>query len=302
MFLSLNKTRQRISTVNDNPTGRDRLLGILLRLATTLVAAVLVGILGFLVLESWPIIASGEWLGFIRDHGWYPTENSFGLLPMIAASLVIMLGASLLALCFGLASALFIQFYAGPVAARLYRWTIHLLGGIPSVVFGLWGLTQLVPLIVAWRPPGTSLVAAIIVLALMILPTITLTIAAAFSGIPKTYGDVAAALGIRRSTTILSIMLPAAAVGIRSGVVLGMARAIGETMAVLMVAGNVVQFPVGLFEPVRALSANIALEMSYATGTHRAGLFASGLLLTLLVLGLMVLAVHYDKGQHRELY
>jgi len=172
---------------------------------------------------------------------------------------------------------------------------LNLLAGIPSVVYGLWGLTELVPLIGRWQPPGASLLAAILVLTLMILPTVALTSFSALAAVP---GDIlagAAALGITRKGQIISVALPAARNGISGGVLLAMARALGETMAVLMVAGNVVQNPTGLFEPVRSLTANIALEMAYATDHHRAGLFASGLFLTLLVLALAWLA-----GQHQE--
>ncbi len=149
------------------------------------------------------------------------------------------------------------------------------------------------PLITQWQPPGASLLAAILVLTLMILPTVAITCVASLTAVPKELLSGAAALGIGRKTQILSVAIPAAKNGIVSGTLLAMARALGETMAVLMVAGNVVQNPSSLFAPVRALTANIALEMAYAADTHRAGLFASGLLLTLLVLLLAWLATRY---------
>jgi len=144
-------------------------------------------------------------------------------------------------------------------------------------------LTQLVPWLAQWQPPGASLLAAVLVLTLMILPTIALTSAAALAALPNTLIQGAMALGLRNKTQILQVIIPAARQGIIGGTLLATARALGETMVVLMVAGNVVQHPTGLFEPVRVLTANIALEMAYAVADHRASLFASGLLLTLLV-------------------
>lgn len=250
----------------------------------------LVLVLVFLVKEAWPVLADGGWQSFLADEGWYPLEGLFGISPMILASLAMTLGAVVLAVPLGVASAIFLVFYAPEPAARGYRLMLNLLAGIPSVVYGLWGLTELVPLIIQWQPPGASLLAAILVLTLMILPTVALTSAAALTAVPRELLAGAAALGITRKSQILSVAIPAARAGIVSGALLAMARALGETMAVLMVAGNVVQHPSSLFAPVRALTANIALEMAYATGAHRAGLFASGLLLTLLVLLLAWLA------------
>ena len=143
---------------------------------------------------------------------------------------------------------------------------------------------MLVPLIARIEPPGASLLAAILVLTLMILPTVALTSTSALEAVPDSLMRGAAALGMTRRGQILGIAVPAARVGIIGGILLALARALGETMAVLMVAGNIVQMPYSIFEPVRVLTANIALEMGYATGTHRAGLFASGLVLTVLVL------------------
>lgn len=173
---------------------------------------------------------------------------------------------------------------------------VALLAGIPSVVFGLWGLKTVVPLISEWQPPGTSALAAMVVLALMVLPTITLTSEAAIASIPKSWLLGAQALGLCRSSIIIGVALPAAKSGIFNGILLAMARAMGETMAVMMVAGNVVQVPGSVFDSVRVLTANIALEMAYATGEHRASLFASGLLLTAFVVVLALLAARDQRG------
>ena len=262
----------------------DRWLAPALGLLAAFAALILMLVLAFLIGEAWPVLRNSGWAHFFYDTGWYPLEHQFGLTPMLLATLSAGFGAILLAAPVGLAGAIFVQFYAPPLLGKFYRVVLTLLAGIPSVVYGLWGLTVLVPLIARWQAPGASLLAAICILALMIVPTVALTSLAALNAVPRALHHGAAALGLGRRGTILGVIIPAARGGIFSGIVLALARAFGETMAVLMVAGNVVQNPVSLFDPVRVLTANIALEMAYATGNHRAGLFASGLLLTLLTL------------------
>lgn len=275
----------------------DRHLSWLLGLMAVVCAALLMLVVLFLLQESWPVLRSGRWIAFFQQQGWYPMEGRFGVLPMVWASLAIAAGAVLLALPIGLGGAIFLIFFAPQPIAIVYRLLLNLLSGIPSVVFGLWGLTELVPLIAAWKPPGASLLAAILLLAMMIVPTIALTSAAALAAVPSAWVSAATALGLRRKTLVLAVAVPAARSGIISGTLLATARALGETMAVLMVAGNVVQNPAGLFQPVRALTANIALEMAYAMGDHRAGLFASGLLLLLVVWLLALGASHAVKSR-----
>lgn len=265
------------------PSPTERSLAWALGLAAGLAAAILVLIVAFLLGESWPLLQRIGVLRFLSDGAWHPTEGLFDLAPMLWATLAAGAGAVLLAAPLGIASGLFCRFYAPPPLGRLYRRVVALLAGIPSVVFGFWGLTVLVPLIARFEPPGASLLAAILILTLMILPTVALTADAALSAVPAAYLRGAAALGLSREATLLAVVLPAARNGITAGILLAAARALGETMAVLMVAGNVVNTPTGLFEPVRTLTANIALEMAYATGDHRAALFVSGLVLTVLV-------------------
>jgi phosphate transport system permease protein len=275
----------------------DRRLALLSALFATGAALLLLLVLGFLVSESWPVLNAGGWRVFLADGVWYPLEGRFGLLSMVWATLATAVGALLLAAPLGVAGAIFQCFYAPPAVAKLYRSVLALLAGIPSVVYGLWGLTVLVPLIARWAPPGASLVAAILILALMVLPTVTLTSATALGAVPRSLLQGAAALGMARRGIILGVAVPAARDGMLAGMLLAALRALGETMAVLMVAGNVVRNPTDLFEPVRVLTANIALEMAYATGAHRAGLFASGLLLTVIVLLLAWLAARAGDRQ-----
>lgn len=272
------------------PSRVDTWLRSVLVLAALIAAGILLLIVLFLLHESWPALQRVGVVRFFNDPGWHPLEDMFNLTPMLAATAAASVGAILVAGPLGVASAVFNRFYAQPFLAALFRRMVALLAGIPSVVFGLWGLTVLVPRIAEWQPPGASLLAGVLILAIMVLPTVALTADAALAAVPETYLRGAAALGLTRSGTILKVLIPAARSGIIGGMLLAAARALGETMAVLMVAGNVVQVPTGLFDPVRTLTANIALEMAYATGDHRAALFVSGLALMTLVAGLAGMA------------
>ncbi|MGR9100971.1 MAG: phosphate ABC transporter permease subunit PstC [Gammaproteobacteria bacterium] len=277
----------------------DRRLAGLLRLFALPSAAAAVLILLFLFGESWPVLQHVPPARFLTDDAWLPSEALYNLTPMFSATLASSLGALLLAAPLGVASALFGRYYAPRPLSAWYRRMIELLAGIPSVVYGFWGLTVLAPLIGRLQPPGASLLTAVLVLALMILPTVALTAEAALESVPKDCLRGAAALGLSRWGMIRGVALPAARSGIAAGLLLASGRAIGETMAVLMVAGNVVQHPAGLFDPVRTLTANIALEMAYAMGDHRASLFVSGLALMLMALCLACLAGFFSgKSVH----
>lgn len=275
----------------------DRTLGRVLWVSAFLSTTLLILIAVFLVKESWPVLKSIGIARFISDAGWYPLEKLYGLAPMLGATVVVSTLAILIAAPMGVASAIFCSFVAAPPLAQAYRGLIALLAGIPSVAYGLWGLTVLVPLIAQFQPPGASLLAASLILSLMILPTIALTTDAAISTVPKSYLQGATALGLTREATIIKVILPAARASIGAGILLAAARALGETMAVLMVAGNVVQFPTSLFDPMRTLTANMALEMAYAMGDHRAALFVSGLMLTVIVMALATLAWRLSGGR-----
>lgn len=275
----------------------DDRLGKTLGVAAAMTSAIVVLIALFLLKESWPVLQRiGPWR-FLVDRSWNPTEMLYGLQPMLVATLVASLGATLVAAPLGIGSAVFCRYVAPTSVARIQRTLVTLLAGIPSVVFGFWGLVVLVPLIAMIEPPGASLLAATLVLALMILPTVALTADAALGAVPEAYAQGAAALGLSREATIIHVLLPAARAGISAGMLLALARALGETMAVLMVAGNVVQMPASLFDPIRTLTANIALEMAYAAGDHRASLFVSGLALTSIVAVIALVAWRMTEGR-----
>jgi phosphate transport system permease protein len=258
---------------------KDKLLLEILRVISAIAGTIVILILIFLFKEAFPVLQDVGILRFFTDPSWNPSEDLYELLPMLWGSLLVMIGSVLIATPLGIISAIFCQYYAPRHIARVYRLLLELLAGIPSVVYGFWGLVVLVPMINRLQPPGTSLLAGIAILTLMILPTIALTAEASFANIPTEYLLGAASLGLSPWRTIWGIVIPTAKSGLITGIILETGRAIGETMAVLMVCGNVVQIPRSLFAPMRTLTANIALEMSYALGNHRAALFVSGLVL-----------------------
>ena len=276
-----------------SPSRDDRLLFQILKSLAGMTGAIVFFIFAFLVVESYPAIRDIGVFPFFTDPSWHPTNNIYNLMPMLLGTLLATIGAVVLATPLGLLSALFCEFYAPNTVATVYRKFIELLAGIPSVVYGLWGLVVLVPLIARLKPPGPSLLAGIVVLTIMILPTVTLVGQSALRQVPIEHIYGATALGLRRWRIISHIILPTALPGIMTGVILQTGRAIGETMAILMVCGNVVQIPSSLFDPIRTLTANIALEMAYATGTHRGSLFFTGLFLLTLVVALVMIAQRF---------
>ena len=260
----------------------DRLVEVVLGVFALTAGGLVLLVVVFLFRGAWPAFESGLLPHLLADETWRPGSERaprFGLLPMLTASILVTALATAVAAPTGIAGAVFHRFY---LPGRWKRWNRHLLellAGVPSVVFGFWGLTVLVPAINRIQPPGQSLLAAGLVLGIMILPTIALTSQAALRAIPEPQLLAAAGLGLGRARTILSIALPAARRGIGAGILLAIARAIGETMAVVMVCGNIARMPSSLFDPVRPITSTIALEMGYATASHRALLYSAGLAL-----------------------
>lgn len=274
----------------------DTLLTIWLRLSAAVSAGVVLLIALFVVRGAWAGIEHVGVTRFVTDASWHPTEELYGLMPMVVASVLLMVGAVLLATPLGVILAVFCRWYAPRPIATVVRRVVELLAGIPSVVYGFWGLVTLVPIVARWSPPGSSLLSGVLIVGLMVLPTVALLSESAIAAVPGSYERGAAALGLGRTATLLKVMLPAARPGIATAVLLAAGRAVGETMAVLMVCGNVVQMPGSVFDPVRALTANIALEMAYAMADHRAVLFVSGAVL----LGVVVLLVGTAEWTSRE--
>lgn len=275
----------------------DRAGATLLRACGLVSAALVLLMLGFLAWSAWPVLGrAGE---FLAATDWEPASGRYGLLSMVAGTLAVTVGAMLLSAPLGVASAVFARHYAPRPVATLQRRLVELLAGIPSVVYGFWGLVTLVPWIARWRGSGSSLLAATLVLALMVLPTVALLSDAALGAVPRDQARGAAALGMGRWAAVRRVILPAAMPGILRAWLLASMRAAGETMAVLMVAGNVVRLPGDPFAPVRTLTANMALEMGYAYGDHQAALFLSGLLLLALVAAGALLAERLERRAAR---
>lgn len=275
------------------------LIGLLYGLAIT-AGTIAILILGFLLFETWPILRRVGLLRFFTDTSWHPTSQLYNLSPMLLGTILSSLGAIVLAAPLGIFSAAFCQFYAPPLLKVVYRRLLELLAGIPSVVYGFWGLVVLVPLLGQLHPPGQSLLTGILILTLMILPTMALMTQASFTEVPQTYHHGAIAMGLSRWTILQQIMIPTARSGILTGLILSVGRALGETMALLMVCGNVVQVPNSLFAPIRTLTANIALEMAYATGDHRAALFVSGIILMVTIISLVAVTEVLHPGEHHH--
>jgi len=277
--------------------GSDIAVGVAARTGAMATASLTLLIFAFLLLESAPALRDVGPVRMVTDDSWHPTPDStgsFSLVPAVLGSVAVALGAVLIAAPVGLLAAICMNELAPRPLRAVLKGLVGVLAGIPSVVLGLWGLTALAPLIAHLRPPGQSALTASLTLAIMILPTIGLTSCAALAATPDSISGAARALGLSRAAAFRLAAWPMARAGVAVGVILALTRALGETMVVVMVAGNVAGVPSSPLDPVRTLTANIALEMGYALGDHRSVLFASGALLTLIVTGLVVLARRFD--------
>jgi phosphate transport system permease protein len=245
----------------------------------------------FIFREGFPVILKAGLRDFLFSAKWAPTKGHFGILSMIISSLAVTFNAILLGVPLALACAITLAEFTPPRWVVVLKPTIELLAGIPSVVFGFLGVIFLVPLIREYLGgPGLSLLAASVILAIMILPTITSISIDALQAVPLLYKEGALAMGATHWQAIRYVLLPAARSGVVTAIILGMARAIGETMAVIMVAGNALKIPTSILDPVRTLTSTIALEMGYSTGDHRQALFAAGIILFVFIMGLNILA------------
>ncbi len=227
---------------------------------------------------------------FIAGEKWKPGNDIFGILPMIVGSLYVTLGAIIVGVPVGILTAVFMAFYCPEKIYKPLKTATELLAGIPSVVYGFFGLVVLVPLVrdigrrLGFGGNGSSIVTAALLLGMMILPTIIGLTESSLRAVPQQYYEGAVALGATHERAIFRVTLPAAKSGVIAALVLGIGRAIGETMAVIMVAGNQARLPQGIFKGVRTLTANIVIEMGYAAGLHREALIATGVVLFVFIL------------------
>lgn len=241
----------------------------------------------FLFASGLPPIAEIGVFDFLFGQDWSPTDvpPSFGIFPMIVGSLYVTAGAILIGVPIGILTAVFLAKFCPKRVYRPLKPAVELLAGIPSIVYGFFGMVVLVPLIrdlTGGR--GPSILTASILLGIMILPTVIGVSESAIRAVPSSYYEGALALGASHERSVFFATLPAAKSGILAGVVLGIGRAIGETMAVMMVAGNQPQIPSGILKGVRTLTANIVLEMGYAADLHREALIATAVVLFVFIL------------------
>ncbi|MEJ8751592.1 phosphate ABC transporter permease subunit PstC [Lagierella sp. ICN-221743] len=231
---------------------------------------------------------------FILGTKWSPTSSppSFGILPFIVSSFYVTLGAILIGVPTGLFTAVFMAKYCPKKLHSTFTAGINLMAGIPSIIYGFFGLTLVVPLIAKFiSGNGLTMLAAIIILGIMILPTVISLSQAAINSVDESYYEGAIGLGATKERAIFTVVLPAAKSGILSAIILGMGRAIGETMAVILVAGGQPRMPRGLFRGVRTLTMNIVMEMGYAAELHREALIATGAVLFIFILLINLLFV-----------
>lgn len=227
---------------------------------------------------------------FLLGQKWKPGNDKYGIFPMILGSIYVTGGALLIGVPVGILTAIFMARFCPKRLYRFLKPAIELLAGIPSVVYGFFGLVVMVPFIrEVFGGNGTSILTASILLGIMILPTIIGVAEAAIRAVPNSYYEGALALGASHERSVFCAVIPAAKSGITAGVVLGIGRAIGETMAVIMVAGNQARMPNGILRGIRTLTANIVLEMGYATDLHREALIATGVVLFVFILLINVL-------------
>lgn len=231
----------------------------------------------------------GLW-NFLSGTEWKPLNEIFGIFPMIIGSIYVTAGAIIVGVPLGIICAIFMAKFCPEPLYKIMKPAINLMAGIPSIVYGFFGLVVLVPIIQELRDgSGKGVFTASILLGIMILPTIVNVSESAIRAVPTSYYEGALALGDTKEKSIFRTVVPAAKSGIVAGVILGIGRAIGETMAVIMVAGNQPVVPNGIFSGVRTMTANIVLEMGYASGLHREALIGTGVVLFVFILIINIL-------------
>jgi len=275
---------------------QEKIIGKILLLIALSSIFILSLITFFIFEEGIPLILKIGPKAFLLGQKWIPSKGLFGIFPMIVSSFWVTIGALLLGIPLGLACTIFLSELIPPSIATLFRPAIQLLAAIPSVIYGFWGLIVLVPLIRNYLGgPGLSILAGSLVLSFMILPTIITISEDALKTLPPSYKAGALALGATHWQTIWRVLIPAARSGIVASVILGMGRAIGETMAMIMILGNAVKMPTSFLESARTLTTNIGIEMGYASGSHRQALFATGIVLFFIIMTLNTLAIFLSK-------
>lgn len=239
----------------------------------------------FLFANGVPAIAEIGVFKFLFGTTWRPSNNLYGIFPMIVGSIYVTAGAIAIGVPIGIMTALYLAMFCPPKVYKVFKPAIELLAGIPSVVYGFFGMVMIVPMIrETLGGNGSSMLAASILLGIMILPTIINVSESAIRAVPDSYYEGGLALGSSHERTAFTVMLPAAKSGVLAAIILGIGRAIGETMAVIMVAGNQARMPKGLLAGVRTMTANIVIEMGYAAELHREALIGTAVVLFVFIL------------------
>ena len=269
---------------------RETLMHIVFFVCALASIAAVVLICLFLFANGIPAMKEIGLLNFLTGAKWKPGNDIYGILPMILGSIYITAGAVVIGVPVGLLTAIFMAFYCPKKLYGLLKPCTELLAGLPSIVYGFFGMVVIVPCIRTVAAlfdvdiSGSSILAASVLLGIMILPTVIGVSEAALRAVPSAYYEGAVAMGARHERAIFTVMLPAAKSGVLAGVVLGIGRAIGETMAVIMVAGNQPRLTGNMLKGIRTMTANIVIEMGYATGLHREALIATGVVLFVFIL------------------
>lgn len=244
----------------------------------------------FLFANGIPAIREIGIVQFLMGTKWSPSNDTYGILPMITGSLYVTAGAILFGVPVGILTSVFMTYYCPKKIYRPLKSATELLAGIPSVVYGFFGMIVLVPAVYKFEKmihvsgKGNCIFTASLLLGIMILPSIIGVAESALRAVPESYYEGSLEMGATKERTIFKVMLPAASSGVLAGVVLGIGRAIGETMAVVMIAGNQPRMPQTIFKGIRTMTANIVMEMGYATGLHREALIATGVVLFVFIL------------------
>ena len=271
--------------------------GVFLTAACTSILAVIL-ICAFLFMNGLPAIGEIGPVKFLVGERWMPKNGLFGIFPMIMGSLYITAGAIIVGVPVGIFTAVFMAKFCSGKLYKILKPAVDLLAGIPSVVYGFFGMVVLVPMVRnIFGGNGNSILTASLLLGIMILPTIIGVSESAIRAVPDSYYEGSLALGASHERSVFFTVLPAAKSGILAGVVLGIGRAIGETMAVVMVAGNQARMPMELAKGVRTLTANIVLEMGYATDLHREALIATAVVLFVFIL---LINLSFSALKHKE--
>lgn len=264
---------------------KERIMQVVFALCACVSILAVILICVFLFANGIPGIAKIGPLKFFTGTTWKPGNDKYGILPMIMGSIYVTGGAILIGVPIGLLTAVYMAKFCNRKLYRVMKPATELLAGIPSVVYGFFGIKVLVPMVRnVFGGDGNSILTASILLGVMILPTIIGVIEPAIRAVPESYYEGALALGATHERSIFSVMLPAAKSGILAGIILGIGRAMGETMAVVMVCGNQTRMPAGILKGARTLTANIVMDMGYATGLHREALIATGVVLFVFIL------------------